>query len=343
MKKVSGRAALVIGAVLIALAIGETFFRMQPAAAYEDDGEWRERYRHMNETIYRRSDDPALVYEPVPGASVDMEYGAAGFNSAGMRDDREPPAQGETITLLGDSIAWSEFMPLSDSLGRQIERATGTRVLNFGVTGYDTTQEARWYERARSFRSRTVVLVFCMNDLMIMSGPFERFANPSDRARKTAQERHIERTAPVRRETIDGVIETRERDASIKVLARASSLYTRWRFASSYVDEHLVSFRDRAARARTRRAIGRLGRAIRADGARAVFVISPVLESWDDYHWQPIHAWARDAAEDAGFDVVDPIDTWRGEEDPSEMRIDNLHYDPSGNTLLAERIAEALE
>ncbi len=43
----------------------------------------------MNRTIYRRADDPALVYEPNPGASVPMSYGDAGFNAAGMRDDRE--------------------------------------------------------------------------------------------------------------------------------------------------------------------------------------------------------------------------------------------------------------
>lgn len=340
MKKALGRAALAIAGVLLAIAMAEAFFRLQPRAAYEDDGEWRERYRRMNETIYRRSDDPVLVYEPVPGSSVEMEYGVAGFNSAGMRDDREPPEGGESVTLLGDSIAWSEFLPLSDSLGRRLERELGTRVLSFGVTGYDTEQEARWYERARRFRSRTVVVVFCMNDLMVMSGPFERFANERDRARKTAQERMIARAAPMRRETIDAVLEEREREASVKVLARAMGTWTRWR--TPYVDEYLISFRDRARRARTERAIAALGRAIAADDARGVFVISPVLESWDDYPWQPIHAWARRHATAAGFTVVDPIERWRDTQDPADMRIDNLHYDPSGNALLAAAIARAI-
>jgi hypothetical protein len=184
-----------------------------------------------------------------------------------------------------------------------------------------------------------------MNDMMIMSGPFERFANERDRARKDAQERRIDRTASVRRETIDGVIDQRERDATFKVLARGRGLIERWRFEDAYVDEYLVAFRDRARRARTRRAIHRLARAIREDGAQPVLVISPVLESWDRYHWAPIHAFVERAGAESGFTVLDPLEAWQGDHDPEELRIggDNLHYSAHGHAVLGAAIAAAIE
>lgn len=351
MSRRTGRIVLALASALVALGAAEVIFRVERAASDEpgsDDG-WRQRYRRMNETLYRRSHDPELVYEPVPSSAVEMEYGVAAFNSAGMRDDREHAlaAPRPRVTLLGDSLVWSEFIALEGSLARRTEEALGDDwdVLAFGVTGYDTTQEARWYERgARAYEADVVALVWCMNDMMIMSGPFERFANEADRARKDAQEAMVAREAPVRRETIDSVLEERERDAPVKVVARALGLFEHWRFASRYTDEYLVSFRDRARRRATRAALHRLGRAIRREGAAPVLVISPVLESWDDYHWRPIHRFVESAGEAAGFTVIDPLDEWRRAHSPSELRIsgDNLHYDGGGLELLGRTVADAV-
>lgn len=351
MTKARGRLLLTLVSIAIAILSAEALFRVRLAAedAPGSDDDWRARYRRMNETIYRRSDDPELVYEPTPSSSVEMEYGLAGFNAAGMRDDREHPRESDRrrLALVGDSIVWSEFLALHDSLGRRTEEALGDGwdVLNFGATGYDTAQEARWYRRAvRPFAPDAVLVVWCMNDVMIMSGPFERYANPADRARKDAQEAHIERVAAVRRETIDGVLEEREREAPIKVLARALGLVERWRFDDAYVDEYLVMFRERDRRTRVRRALNALASDILADGAKPLLLISPVLEAWDDYHWGAIHEWVRETAEDAGFTVIDPLDAWRAAHDPEELRIsgDNLHYDGSGNRVLGRTIADAV-
>ncbi len=350
--RTAARIALSLASIAIALAASEAIFRARLAADESPDGgddEWRARYRRMNETIYRRSDAPELVYEPVPSSSTPMEYGVAGFNAQSMRDDREHPLRwdGPRLALMGDSLVWSEFVALEASLGKQTERALSDEwdVTSFGVTGYDTAQEARWYERAaRPLSPTAVALVWCMNDMMIMSGPFERYANEADRAQKDAQEALIEREAPVRRETLDGVLAEREREASIKVLARALGLCARWRFEDEYVDEYLVMFRQRDRRARTRQAIGRRGRAIREDGARPVLIISPVLESWDRYHWTRIHDFVRRAGEDAGFTVVDPLSSWQRDHSPEELRIgDNLHYSENGLRVLASTIASALE
>lgn len=355
MKRALGRTALVLASLVLAIGGAELVYRARLASAEAPDGgddDWRRRYRHMNDTLYRRSDDPELVYEPVPASSVEMEYGTAAFNAAGLREDREFPLQapeGRTrVAMVGDSIVWSEFVAVHDSLPRRTEQALGERfeVMNAGVTGYDTTQEARWYERAvRPFGPDVVVVVYCMNDIMIMSGPFEHFATGADRARKDAQDAFLEREAPVRRETIDWVIEERERDATFRVLARALGVWERARFEDDYVDEYLLFAREEDRLARVRAALARLGGAIRADGAIPILAISPVLEAWDRYRWSALHAFVREAGESAGFRVLDPIEAWRESEDPEVLRIggDNLHYGRRGNRIFGRTIARAIE
>lgn len=355
MKRALGRAALVLGSIAIAVGGAELAYRARVASAEVPDGgddDWRERYRHMNDTLYRRSDDPELIYEPVPGSSVEMEYGTAAFNAAGLREDRdfpiEAPADRTRVAMLGDSIVWSEFVAVHDSLPRRTEETLGRgfEVMNAGVTGYDTVQEARWYERAvRPFRPDVVVVVYCMNDIMIMSGPFEHYATGVDRARKDAQDAFLERAAPVRRETIDWVIEERERAATFRVLARALGVWERARFEDHYVDEYLLFARETERLERVRGALARLATAVRADGAIPLLAISPILESWDRYRWSDLHASVRRAGEDAGFRVLDPLEAWRGTEDAEVLRIggDNLHYGRRGNRIFGRTLARAIE
>lgn len=353
MKRAGGRVLLVGLSLLVSGGLAEGIYRATQASDDAPDGfddGWRQRYIRLNETLYQRSDDAELVYQPVPGSSVEMEYGPTSFNMAGMRMDREVSEAhggGTRVAVLGDSLVWSEFLPAHDAIPQRLDEALGEgwEVLNFGVSGYDTTQEAAWYERhIRRFGADVVVVVWCMNDMMIMSGPFERFANDSNRARKDAQESLMERVAPVRRETIDRVVAQQEREATFKLWARLQGMLARARFDADYVDEYLVMQAQPERAAQTEAAIARLGSAIRADDARPVFVISPVLEAWEDYHWLALHAWVRRHAEQAGFEVVDLLDAWRDTEDPETMRIsgDNLHYDGSGSRLFAETVARSL-
>ncbi|HJL02553.1 MAG TPA: GDSL-type esterase/lipase family protein [Polyangiaceae bacterium LLY-WYZ-15_(1-7)] len=351
MKGLGKKLALAAVSLLVSLGIAEGVYRwsQQKDESTPDGGDdgWRQRYRRLNETLYMRSEDPALIYEPRPGAEVEMEYGPARFNGAGMREDHEvqrEPGEDTRVAVVGDSLVWSEFLPAEDALPQQLDAALGEgwEALNFGVTGYDTAQEAAWYAKAvRPFAPEVVVVVWCMNDMMIMSGPFERWCDEEERARKTAQEQLVERVAPFRRETLDGVLAREEEEASFKLWARLSGMVRRARFEDAYVDEYLVMAEQPERVRRTEAAIARLGAAIRADGATPVFVISPVLEQWERYRWEAIHDVVREAAEGAGFAVLDPLERWRGEEDPEELRIsgDNLHYDRSGNRVFAETLA----
>lgn len=357
LKRNIGRALLVLTSLGFSLGIAEVAFRVHLASQVNsegggDDG-WYERYRHMNSTIYRASEDEALVYEPVPSSRVEMEYGEAGFERHGARashDASDAPDPTRTrVAFVGDSIVWSEYMSEWDALPQRTEEALGAahyEVLNFGVSGYDTGQEALWYARAvRPMHPSVVVVVFCMNDFFVMSGPFERHARGAQRARKDAQDAFFERVAPVRRETIDGVAEQAEREATFRLLARAEGQFARWRFESNYTDEYLVAFEEDAMRARVHEGIARLGASIREDDARAILVVSPILERWEDYRWSALSEFVQEEAREAGFEVLDPLPSWRDEHvDPEELRMgrDNLHYGRRGNRRLAAVLADVI-
>ncbi|MCA9604292.1 MAG: SGNH/GDSL hydrolase family protein [Myxococcales bacterium] len=351
--RVAARIALVVVSTALALVLAEGVYRAffyAPPGGGGDDG-WYQRYRHMNETIYMRSPLEGLIYEPRPSSRVEMEYGVAGFDAERRRWDGqagEEPSGRTTVALIGDSLAWSEFVSVEDSLAHRLEASLGTdryRVWNFGVSGYDTTEEALYYEhRVRPHDPDVVVLVVCLNDLFMASGPWGRFATDEERTLKDAQDAMFDRVARVRRETIDGVAQTEESEATFKIFARIRALLRRATFDDHYVDEYLIAFDDAARRERMRTAIERLGRAVDADGATAVLVISPMLEDWGRYRWSAIHGFVREAGEAVGFTVVDPLDGWRGHVRPEDLRSpgDALHYGPAGNRALADVVAQAI-
>jgi lysophospholipase L1-like esterase len=346
-----GNLIVVFVSVAISLIIAEIAFRLLTPGAQKDDSAWRASITTLNRTLYRRSDDPRLIYEPVPSASVDMPYGRAAFNSASMRDDREhdlaPPPGRRRVALLGDSIAWSEEVALEDSLARAVERASGDEVLAFGVTGYDTAQEAAWYARAvRRFLPQVVIVVYCLNDVEVMSGPFNRFATPEEQRRKLDDEALVERLAPRRAETVEDALDAAARAAPSRLLGRLRALFGRvlYERSADYTDHYRVLYGDEAHRARVRAALAELGAAIRSDGAEAHLVISPILRAWERYHWRDVHAFVAEAARAAGFVVHDPLPSWSAETTPAKLALpgDSLHYSPSGNRWLGAWIARAI-
>ncbi len=334
-----------IGATLLALAAAEGVFRLvlddQKGDTHEA-WEWRQQITQMNRTLYRSSDDPRLVYEPMPGAGE--------FNAIGARDPREfePTPPGRRVAVLGDSIAWGEHLSFPETLAHQLEgRLPEAEVINFGVTGYDTGDAVARYERAvRPLHPTDVVHVFCLNDILIMSGPWSAHGDEHDKARKKAQDELLDNLAPIRAETVEWVLGRREQEAPLKLLARARTVVVSARYdrRADYIDEFLLMYARPEAWARVEADITALGAAIAADGTRATFVISPVLRLWEDYRWAAIHDRVAGAATAAGFAVVDPIDAWRAAHSPADLRFpgDSIHYSGAGNRVFADTLAGAL-
>jgi lysophospholipase L1-like esterase len=132
---------------------------------------------------YQLSANPRLVFEPVPGMSVEggdgggvplyYEYPGTA-NRLGYRDRDHPldkPPGTYRIVVLGDSVAagWGverieDVFPalLEDALDRP---GRAVEVLNFAVTGYNTAQEVETLAaRALAYEPDLVLLAYCLND-----------------------------------------------------------------------------------------------------------------------------------------------------------------------------------
>ena len=347
------RLLLLFGSTLAGLLFVEGGVRAVSSSSGDKPGDegWRRRISALNGALYRRSDDSRLIYEPARGASIETPYGMAQFNSAGMRDDREHHLARDgrmRIALVGDSIVWGEELPLEATLGSSLENELGrerVEVLNFGVSGYDTHQERVWYDQAvLPFRPQVVVVVYCLNDVMIMSGPFNRYATVAEARLKDEQDRYLEGVAPIRAETLDRTAREDERASAWKSLSRLRAMFQGWFYAASadYTDEYLIMYGRPDRVRRMERALAELGASIRATGAAAHLVVSPILRGWDNYRWRAIHAQVAAVGVAMGFVVHDPITDWMAEEDPERMGWDSLHYSRYGNTVLARSIATDL-
>jgi hypothetical protein len=121
---------------------------------------------------FRRSDNPILGYEPMPGA----RSGIYSVNASGFRDHEYAKTKAPgvfRIAMLGDSIVWGHGLELQDTFAKQLERMLNENtnktfeVLNFGVSGYSTRQEVELYRvKASEYDPDLVIVGYCLNDFM---------------------------------------------------------------------------------------------------------------------------------------------------------------------------------
>lgn len=347
--KRGAKVLLAMASTVASLALAEWLLAgpLRPQVTAERDAAWQDATREMHRALHQT--DPELVYVPRPGARVEMDYGPAAFNTQGLREPGPvalEPGPGTRVAVLGDSLVWGELLAQSDAVPAALDRALGDgfEVLNFGVTGYATAQEAGWYRRrVRDFSPDVVVLVFCLNDFLHMSGPLHLYGSDPARAAWASERAWLDDIASLRNETISAAW-LRERRGAGSQLRAAARHIVRWHrlftLPGGYVDEIRLAAASPERAAGVRRALDQLGEDLEADGVPGVLVISPALYWWHRYQWDDVHAQVREMGEGAGFVVVDPIEGWRGD-DPRPMRFDgdNLHYTAEGATRLAEVIA----
>ncbi|MGH0030882.1 MAG: SGNH/GDSL hydrolase family protein [Myxococcota bacterium] len=130
--------------------------------------------------ILRPSDDPRLRYELVPGASgrfwgTEVRINAHGFRGPELAAD----GAGPRVLVLGDSIAFGNGVAEDDVVSSQLarllaERGRAAEVVNLGVGGFDTLQEAALLEtRGLALAPDAIVLVYCLNDIAVVSTNLE--------------------------------------------------------------------------------------------------------------------------------------------------------------------------
>jgi lysophospholipase L1-like esterase len=111
--------------------------------------------------------DPTLTYTLRPGRCIfaNREFSNEfAINSLGVRDD-EASLTAPRIVVLGDSIAMGWGVDQDAAFPSVIERLTGQRTLNAGVSSYGTVRELRMLERIDRSALTDVVIQYSGNDL----------------------------------------------------------------------------------------------------------------------------------------------------------------------------------
>ena len=146
--------------------------------------------------IHRRSDDPLLVYELTPGATVSKQGIYYKINQAGFRDDEfaDPasnPKQADEyrIVVLGDSVAWGWGVEMPQAWPQVLEQILGDTmpgkhitVYNLAVNGYSTPQEVRVMETIGfRYQPDLVILNYVLNDPEVEDGGLSWYFEATNR------------------------------------------------------------------------------------------------------------------------------------------------------------------
>ncbi|MCB9781748.1 MAG: hypothetical protein H6751_02140 [Candidatus Omnitrophica bacterium] len=144
-------------------------------------------------SIYRKSDDPVLVYEMKPGSEEPgKEPGVmTRINEEGFRDDPfdlDEDRDSFRIVALGDSVAWGFGVDTQDAFLQLLEgrlnegipdASPPIEIFNLGVMGYSTGQEVRLLEtRGLDYKPDLVMVIYVLNDPDEVDGGLARYFDP---------------------------------------------------------------------------------------------------------------------------------------------------------------------
>jgi lysophospholipase L1-like esterase len=126
--------------------------------------------RHVRQTIQLMPEcgiyDSELTYTLRPGSCIfsGKEFSTnISVNSLGVRDDEESLEKPE-IVVLGDSFALGWGVNHEESFAYLLEKESGMKTLNAGISSYGTVREFRLLERIDTLNLKYIILQYCEND-----------------------------------------------------------------------------------------------------------------------------------------------------------------------------------
>jgi lysophospholipase L1-like esterase len=204
--------------------------------------------------------------------------------------------------------------------GRAARPAPSAQVLNCGVSGYNTRDEAIALERrAVELDPDVVVLEYFLNDPEVEPlGPLQRYFE------KDAwwQHSHL-----------------------LRLVARSAYEHDVRRFGGGDVYRYLHA-PDGPAWPRELAAMDRVRDIVRAKVPHALIAIFPAFprtSSWSKYPWRDLHAEITAAWKERGFHVVDLLPAFEASgAEPKDLAVDDEHPNPRGHAIAAGVIADEL-
>jgi len=178
--------ALFVAGLLVAALLVEGGLRL--ADRFGVIGLWQERRTALNDSIWMKSSNPELVYTHRPNY---ISKGERYTERAGILrpDDVKVQAAPGTfrIAVLGDSVAAAIKLAYPERVFTRLENMLdehygqgSVEILNFGVNGYSTLQEAALLdERVDRYSPDMLVLQYCMNDFYPSERPYGWFVDHS--------------------------------------------------------------------------------------------------------------------------------------------------------------------
>jgi lysophospholipase L1-like esterase len=327
------RTALIIAGVLVALVLGEMMVRIlvpEPARPRVTQPPGFSPFTRTSKGV--RIYTPDVLFSHVydinadprgyfgPDGRVDYRINNLGFRGEDMTVEK--PRGIRRVLCLGDSFTFGEGVRENDAWPQRLGQILGaqTQVINAGIQGADLDSEGLFLLLyGRQLAPDVVVIAFFMNDAM----PFE--------------------------ETVahQGLLETPISTSKLGQYSAIWRLLVRRRLAASQTRRYLSDLRQSFASQQWRDARARIPR-LRAmaehDGFRIVAAIFPLLYALDgDYPLEREHVEARTAFADAGIEVVDLLETYRGH-DAAELwaHATDPHPNEIAQRMAAERIARVL-
>jgi lysophospholipase L1-like esterase len=127
---------------------------------------------------HRISANPLMGYELVPGSSAFEDDSWYRINQDGIRDREYSLVKPEgtfRIAAVGDSVTFGFGLDLVDTWPKQLERELQkthphAEVINFGVMGYNTPQEAeRIQDKVLKYQPDLIIIDYSLNDIGVFS------------------------------------------------------------------------------------------------------------------------------------------------------------------------------
>lgn len=297
--------------------------------------------------LYRHSDVPGLLYEHRPNTTLIQNGILISTNSYGMRAGNytlSKPRNMRRIAVLGDSVTSSLDLNLSDAFPAILEQKLNgnkklvrTEVLNFGVNGYGTREEAIILkEKAMAFQPDVIVVAYVLNDPEISTSFISYFTQHPKVGKRVCKIHIIHLPIPcAARNLIDSMrLPTFLYGKGVEVWNNLNGdSYTR-------VSQNEQSWQNVA------KGFASIRETADKDGIPVVVVIFPLLYGdAEHYKWVWVHEKVRKEAEKNGFPVIDLLDSYAPYSwgDLQIVKSDIVHPNRKGQEIAAQEIYTLLE